>query len=159
MRFEGTVQRLDRVDVRDVVRWVSGIPWEAWPQQDRLADGAIRPAMVNDLRWQGFGAETLAMVLAVQALMPVGLRPGQRLLSVVMPGHSIPAHVDRQAPDWFGRVHVPLMTDPASAFVVDGWPHHLDVGWAYVVNTLREHSVTNAGGILPRVHFMVDFHR
>lgn len=156
LRFRGTVQALGPVDVASAVAWVSGIPWDVWPQQQRLADGQIRPAMVNNPEWQGFYAATNGIVKQCQAFVPRRSRPGQRLLSVLMPGHSIPPHVDKHRPTWWGRVHVPLMGDAAARFEVGGEVHHLEVGTAYAVNTLREHSVTNAG-LVPRVHLLVDW--
>ena len=155
-RYAGTVDRLGSVDVSAVAAWLTAIPLAAWPQQSRLADGQIRPAMVNDLTWQGFGSATAALVSALAAFVDGG-RAGQQLLSVVMPGQGIPPHRDRQGPDWWARLHVPLTTDPASAFVVEGVAHHLEPGWVYAVNTEVEHSVTNAAGLVPRMHLMVDW--
>lgn len=155
MRFAGTVERLGPVDAGPVIAWITAIPLEVWPQQHRIG-GQLRPAMVNSPTWQGFYAQTDALVQTITALVPAGLRPGARMLSVVMPGHAIAPHVDRQAPTWWGRVHVPLTTDPASTFVVGGVAHRLDVGQAYVMNTKAEHSMSNEGRV-PRIHCMVDY--
>jgi hypothetical protein len=155
--FTGTVERLGAVTVAPLVAWITAIPWDAWPQQDRLADGQIRPAMVNDPAWHGLGAVTTPVVKEIQAWMPRFTRPALRMVSVVMPGHEIPAHVDKHSPRWYGRVHVPLTTDPASVFLVGGESHHLDVGTAYCVNTRAAHSVSNAAGEVPRVHLVVDW--
>ena len=157
MRFTGTVARLGAVDVAPLVAWVTAIPWEAWPQQSRLADGQIRPAMVNDPAWHGLADVTTSVVKSIQAWVPRRTRPTLRMVSVVMPGHEIPPHVDKHAMRWWGRVHVPLVTDPASVFCVGGETHHLEVGAAYAVNTQREHSVSNMAGTSPRVHLMVDW--
>lgn len=153
-RFRGSVEALGPVPSAPVAAWLSEIPFEAWPQQSRLADGQIRPAMVNSQDWWGSRAITAPLVAAVLSLVP-GARAGQQLISVVMPGHSIPEHVDAQAPDWWARVHVPLATNAESRFVVDGVPRHLEEGVAYLVNTERPHAVTN-DGLTPRVHWMVD---
>lgn len=156
MRFSGTVERLGPVPIDLLVEWVSAIPFAAWPQQKPLGDGLLRPAMVNDPTWHAFHAVTDITVKLCQAYVPRRTRPGQRLLSVVMPGHSIPPHVDKVSPRWWGRVHVPVLTDPASRFIVNGDAHHLEPGFAYAVNVLAEHSVEN-GGTTPRVHFMADW--
>ncbi len=155
MRFTGTVERLGPVDIAAPLAWITGIPLEAWPQQNRLPDQRLRPAMVSDPGWFDFAVRTHALVCHVGDYVP-GCRPGLQMLSVVMPGHHIPTHVDRQAKDWVGRIHVPLTTDSESRFVVGGIPHHLEVGMAYLVNTEVEHSVTNVDGTRPRIHFMVD---
>lgn len=156
-RFTGTVEHLGPVDVASVQAWLSAIPWEAWPQQDRLPDGKIRPAMVNDPAWHDFHAMTTSAVKQAQGYVPRFTKPGQRLLSVVMPGHAIPPHVDKHARAWWGRIHMPLASDPASRFLVGGESHHLDVGQCYVVNTVAEHSVSNEAGTVPRVHLVVDW--
>lgn len=156
MRFGGTVQPIGVVDVSALVAWVTAIPFEDWPQQSRLEDGQIRPAMVNSPAWHGFERETYSVVYAVRWLLPTYLESTLRMLSVVMPGHSIPPHVDQQPPRCWGRVHVPLTSNDASVFTVDGEAHVLDVGHAYAVNTRREHSVSNAGET-PRIHLMIDW--
>lgn len=156
MRFRGTVERLGPVPIDLLVDWLSAIPFADWPQQTPLADGRLRPAMVNDPAWHGFHAVTDVAVKLCQAYVPRRTRPTQRLLSVVMPGHGIPPHVDKVSPRWWGRVHVPLLTDPASRFIVNGDAHHLEPGYAYAVNVLAEHSVENPG-TSPRVHFMADW--
>lgn len=156
-RFTGTCERLGAVTVHPLIAWITAIPWEDWPQQTRLADGQIRPAMVNDPTWHGLTEVTTRVVKEIQAWVPRLTRPRLRMVSVVMPGHEIPPHVDKHGPRWWGRVHVPLTSDPASVFVVGGETHRLRVGVAYVVNTLAEHSVSNVQGVVPRVHLVVDW--
>lgn len=156
-RFTGTVEPLGAVDIAPLVAWVSAIPWDAWPQQHPLADGRVRPAMVNDPTWHGFHAVTTTMVKTVQAWVPRWTAPRQRLLSVVMPGHDIPPHVDKHSPRWWGRIHVPILSDPASRFLVEDTAYHLAPGTAYVTNTLRTHAVDNRAGEAPRVHLVVDW--
>lgn len=156
-RFTGTVEPLGVVDVAPLQRWVTAIPWEDWPQQHRLSDGGIRPAMVNDPDWHGFYTVTTTIVKQVQAWVPRWTAPQQRLLSVVMPGHDIPPHVDKHTSRWWGRIHVPILSDPASRFLVEDQGYHLEPGQVYVVNTLRTHGVDNTAGQAPRVHLVVDW--
>lgn len=156
-RFSGTVEPLGRVEVSALVEWVSAIPFEDWPQQTPLGDGQLRPAMVNQPGWHGFYDVTAPVLKVVQAWLPRRTQPKQRLLSVVMSGHAIPPHVDKHSDRWYGRVHVPLTSDPMSRFVVGGEPHALKPGNAYLTNTLREHSVSNIEGTQPRIHLVVDW--
>jgi len=168
------VQRLMDVDHRPMAEWISSIPFEEWPQQTRLADGKIRPAMVNDLRWRGFDqarsgpatkigtSSELALALALME-GGIGVRGGNVrltgfMLSVVMPGHSIDPHRDEQIPGWLTRVHVPLLTNPWAFFDVhdDGnRRYQMEAGRAYLVDVMRRHAVSN-NGQTPRVHFMFD---
>ena len=142
------------VDARAAADWIAAIDFADWPQQNRLADGQVRPAMVTDLSWHGFGAATDGLLCECLKQFPgcVGL---DRMLSAVMPGHDIPPHTDNQNERWVCRVHVPLLTNPQAFFVVEDKPYHLEVGKAYLVDTRRMHAVIN-GGTTPRIHFMFD---
>jgi hypothetical protein len=143
--------------VDDLSRWIGAIAFEAWPQQNRLADGRIRPAMVNDLYWQGFGKRTDALVARLTALFP-NCEPHNRMLSVVMPKAAIDPHRDQQEARWVTRVHVPLLTNWSARMLMNGLSHHLSVGRAYRIDTRIEHAIVN-GGETQRVHFMVDLRR
>jgi len=84
---------LAAVDVADLVAWISGIDFAQWPQQHRV-DDQIRPAMVNDLAWHGFGERTDAFVrealecVAAYVPLKLNLLAYNRMLAVVMPGHT-----------------------------------------------------------------------
>lgn len=153
-RFAGTCEPFTPVDAAGLVSWIGGIPFEDWPQQHRLDDGQIRPAMATDLSWHGFGEIAAPVVASVMALLP-SCEAHQQMVSVVMPGHDIPPHRDSQAPTWRCRVHVPLTSNDRSLFLVGGVAHSLKVGMAYRVNTEAEHAVVNDGNT-PRIHFMFD---
>lgn len=155
LRFTGTVEAIAPIDVAELIAWIGGISFEDWPQQHRLADGGIRPAMVTDPDWFGFKAVSDPVVDQLMEHLPECSAYPTRFLSVVMPGHAIEAHRDMQAPDWICRVHVPLLSNDRSAFVVGGHAHKLEPGMAYRVNTEAEHSVVNDGRT-PRIHMMFD---
>lgn len=160
VRFDGTCTKLVDVDVRPLRQWISGIDFAEWPQQHRLADGGLRPAMVTDLGWHGFGRVVQDVTVALLAMITMysSTESFNPLLSVVMPGHKIDAHRDEQQPDWICRVHVPIVTNTRALMRIGGEPHHLAVGTAYLVNTMKEHSVENLGDT-PRVHYMFDVRR
>lgn len=150
-RFDRSCEPFAAVSVADLVSWIGGIPFQDWPQQRR---DELRPAMVNDLSWHGFGTMAAPIVAELMQSFP-GCEAHQPMLSVVMPGHAIEPHTDQQPPAWRCRVHVPLTTNGNSRFVVGGMAHRMHVGTAYRVNTEAEHAVTN-DGTTPRVHFMFD---
>jgi hypothetical protein len=153
-RWGGTCEPLASVDVASLVDWITTIDFMEWPQQRQRYGQGLRPAMVSDLAWHGFGKRTDALVAGLMAGFP-GQGAFQRMLSVVMPGHEIKPHVDLQGSQWHCRVHVPLTTNSRSLFIVGGTEHGLEVGMAYKVNTEVVHSVTNDGPT-PRIHFMFD---
>lgn len=154
MRFARPCEPLASVDVADLSAWIAAIDFAEWPQQNRLEDRKLRPAMVTDLAWHDFGERTDAIVRALLAHFP-GARDYQRMLSAVMPGHAIDPHADNQIPEWIGRVHVPLMSNERAAFVAGGESYELRPGTAYLVNTKVAHEVVNRGET-PRVHLMFD---
>lgn len=164
-RFSGTVEEFCQVDASAMTDWIGAIPFEEWPQQDRLSDGLIRPAMVNDPSWHGFGDYAAPLMRRLQTRIEMALSGSEEvatlvhthnpMLSVVMPGASIEPHVDMQPSDWLFRVHIPIQSDHRSLFIVGGRAHKLRPGYAYFVNTELTHSVENRGDV-PRVHFMFD---
>jgi hypothetical protein len=159
----GDVIPLAPVDVRAMVEWITAIPFAAWPQQTRAKPGRpleLKPAMVNDRAWHGFGAQADALIEHVGdrigwSELFGGAAPACPMLSVVLPGHGIDAHVDPQPPGWRCRIHVPLTTNRDAVFVAGGVEHHMDVGTAYAVNVRAAHAIRNLGAT-PRIHFMVD---
>lgn len=153
MRFTGCCEPITSVDVAGLVDWIGNIDFLEWPQQGR-PDQELRPAMVTDLSWHGFREMTDPVVARIKGLFPE-CWSDNRMLSVVMPGHSIEPHCDWQSPAWRFRVHVPLTTNEQSLFIVGGEHHVMKVGMAYRVNTEVEHSVENKGNT-PRIHFMFD---
>lgn len=155
MRFAGTCEPLGQADVADLVSWITNIDFAEWPQQHKLPDGQLRPSMISDLEWHKFGLTTDKLVADLIRTYFTGSEPYQRMLSVVMPGHSIEPHKDCQASYWRCRVHVPLTSNDKSSFIVGGVAHQLVPGNVYQVNTEAEHSVVNNGSA-PRIHFMFD---
>jgi aspartyl/asparaginyl beta-hydroxylase (cupin superfamily) len=148
---------LTTVDIDAVSKWISGVPFECWPQQHPV-DHQLRPAMVNDLAWQDFGTRTDDLVKELLIEFPLHSVAYNRMLSVVMPGHSIPPHVDEQPLDWITRVHVPLITNNRTFMIIEGELHAMAVGTAYSFDTRRQHAVRNTGNT-PRIHFMFDVRR
>lgn len=149
--------KLDPDLIGRAIQWITAVSYEAWPQQSRLADGLLRPAMVTDLAWQSFGDATADLVRNATPPALSHLRERNRLLSVVMPGALIEPHTDELGGDWCTRIHVPLLTNPDAMFISGDVVRRLAVGFAYEINTRERHAVWNAGAT-PRVHLMFDLH-
>lgn len=157
-RFRGTVEEfavLDPDKVAAVVRWITAISFEDWGQQKPHGVLPLKPAMMSNHTWHGFGDALDPIVNDILAEHYPGCIAQQRMLSVVMPGDEIPRHTDAQCEEWVERVHVPLTTNEGAVFVCDDGEHHMLVGRAYRVNTEAPHAVYNRGPT-PRVHFMTD---
>lgn len=159
-RFTGTIAQIMLVEVGPLIRWVREIPFDAWPQQHKEADGSLRPAMVNDPLWHDF--HHMSNVAVAQVCQHLEVAPGRdtnRMLSVVMPGRGIDWHRDLMVPTWLGRIHIPLVSNPKAYTCVVAPKgreiHKMRVGQAYWYNTERYHSTWN-GGDTPRIHFLFD---
>jgi hypothetical protein len=127
------------------IRWV----WtslDTWP--------VLQPRELPALR----GFEDLLAPVFVCVARSFG-RPLSLMNAVVArldPGGEIAPHVD-SAP-FFAvahRVHVPLLTNPASRLEVDGVAWNLPVGRAWELDNQRRHAAWNHGDA-PRVHLIVD---
>lgn len=141
------------IKVDALVKWLASVPFEKWPQQSKLQDGQLRPAMLSGDNF-GMRAATRDVVEELMACFPRS-RPDNLLMSAVMSGHEIPSHRDEQDIKWLCRAHVPLMTNDKAEFHIGGEVHHMKVGFAYWINTTVLHSVVNKGQT-SRVHFMFD---
>lgn len=151
--FSGTVEELCDVDVKELLAHLKATPFEAWPQQKRLADGLVRPAML------AAGEESFPAIAKVMGCFKQCYDRDQ-MYSAVMPGHGIPSHRDEVTAGWVCRVHVPIVTNPKALVMVAGSKrglseHHLKVGKAYAVCVTKLHAIAN-GGTTPRVHLMFD---
>ena len=147
--WQGTLEKMCDVDCWDMQKWINAIPFEDWPQQERI-DKQIRPAMAHG-DWHGFPKIAAPLVDQITD-RPKQLNP---TLSVVMPGHRIDPHNDTFGPEWICRVHVPLATNPFACFFIEDKRYRMEVGVAYKVNISRMHHVINYGHT-PRIHFMFD---
>lgn len=65
-----------------------------------------------------------------------------------VPGTQLITHQD--SPDKI-RVHIPIYTNNDSNWIINGEEHHMEPGWAYLVNTSLPHSVAN-NGTTNRIH-------
>jgi hypothetical protein len=151
--WEGTCEKFADVDQHMLADWISAIPFSEWPQQNKV-DEQLRPAMISDLNWHGFGA----VAYSVDSQLAPHLQQykvSNRMLSVVMPGHDIRRHQDLLGPAWITRIHVPLVTNPAARFIIGDMEYTMKTGGAYKVDIAREHAVYNHGCV-PRIHFMFD---
>jgi len=70
------------------------------------------------------------------------VRSKKWLVTMHSPGTKLITHQD--APDKI-RVHIPIHTNADSNWVIGDEEYHMEVGWAYLVNTTIPHSVENKG--------------
>ena len=85
---------------------------------------------------------------ALELVKSLPFRSKKWLVTIHTPGTKLITHQD--APDKI-RIHIPILTNNKSNWIIDGEKYHMEPGWAYLVNTTLPHSVENAG-ITNRVH-------
>lgn len=150
-RFAGGVEFLAKVDVKALAKWIGALTPEDWPEGWSCQG---RPYVLVDPVWQDWRGKTDKVVAMLVEQFPE-CHEADRAITTVHPGSSVPDHVDLMLANWITRVHVPLMTNSLSTFVVGGQLQRLEVGSAYLVNPEKKHSILNGGGT-PRVHLMFD---
>ncbi len=154
-RYRGTVEKFCEVDVAAQIAWLAAIPLAEWPQQDRLSAAYPYPAMVSDQAWHGFGDQFESVVAGLMTRFPVGHQAYHRMLSVVVPGQTIADHDDVMPESWRVRLHMPLVTNNGCWMWHGGESVHMEVGYAYKVNTEVVHGLHNKGDAA-RIHFFFD---
>lgn len=133
------------VDVSAFILHLSTLPWLPGGSDPRAGQYAM-------LSWPLPLPGVEPFIAAILGQHFPGRRRGVAFLSRLIPGQRIDPHVDGHD-HCDTRVHVPLATNPLAVFITGGVEHHLEVGWAYVIDPSREHSVVN-GGRTDRVHLI-----
>jgi quercetin dioxygenase-like cupin family protein len=78
-------------------------------------------------------------------------------LMALAPGAEIKPHRDRggSIEDGLARLHIPIVTDPAVLFTLDGEAVHFGAGATWYMNANCLHAVRN-GSAVERVHLVLD---
>ncbi|MGB0525423.1 MAG: aspartyl/asparaginyl beta-hydroxylase domain-containing protein [Flammeovirgaceae bacterium] len=104
--------------------------------------------------------EAKLMPVIQQAVAPYEYEKGtvpKALFAKLLHGYDIDAHIDTPPRNrQIHKIHVPIQTNPDVTFSVGGASFHMKVGYAYEVNNIASHSVSNKGDI-DRVHFIFEY--
>lgn len=172
------VRPLGPVDVDALRAAVADIPESLWN-----AENADKPnrfealdvtrhivfRFVSNFRdWRGsydrpLWAEWRALIEPVmaQAVAPYGYARGafpRVMLARMAAGGIIQPHRDANpAAKWPHKIHVPLETNEAVTFFVEGQPYHLPLGEAAEVNNMGVHAVENLGDT-DRIHLIFEYY-
>lgn len=171
--FDGTLRHLGPAPIAELARIlpaVSDTVWNANPiRQERFAMHrqtrslifryvpGDEPAVFHDLPpWLAWRARLEPVVEAATASFGPG-KACRILLANLEAGGRIAMHRDH-GPTYerTHRVHVPVITDPAVRFYIDGDNYFLDAGEAYEINNLLPHGVANDSES-DRVHLIIDY--
>ncbi len=173
----GTPQReLGDVDVSRLREAILAQEQDAWlennqRQQDYQVHNQTRSIVLLfcDESWPNgkihreSGWDRLAEVAEplMQQIIEDNYQPGGEILRAMAanlpPRGKIKPHRDVLESFHMGhRVHVPITTNPAVRFTIDGKPYAFEVGKAYEINNQLQHSVVNLG-TEDRITFIFDY--
>lgn len=153
-RYAGRVEKLRKVDVGPLRKWLDQIPLGCWPA-GRMSQSCDLPTMIVDPWWQGFGGKTQPLIDEIMGEFPY-CKEDTPYLSMLVPGQKVRLHNDVQSPGWRCRIHVPIETNDGCWMEYENDSRfHMDVGWAWKVNTEIPHRVYNQGNT-NRVHLFFD---
>lgn len=80
------------------------------------------------------------------------------MLARMAPGGVIRPHRDANAAaKWPHKIHIPLVTNDAVRFLIEGKAYHLAEGRAVEVNNMGVHAVENAGST-DRIHLIFEYY-
>lgn len=134
--------RNDGVLISRVVRLDCGIRKEI-PQPDSVQITRLRDQLSSIRSWLQSKKPDHVMVKAE--------------ISALMPQTELLFHVD---PCWWHqhchRIHIPVVTNTSSRWMVEDREHFLEVGYYYEVNNRRYHTYVNKGDAV-RVHCVFDW--
>ena len=82
-----------------------------------------------------------------------GAELGLNMVSKVIKGQAIQLHSDRHDGECKARIHIPLKTNEDAYFYTSGSFHHMQAGFAYVIDPSEKHGVVNLG-IDDRIHLI-----
>lgn len=177
-RKTDSIRRLGAVDIRALRDAVLAMPEAMWdaenagkPNRFEALDSTRHVVFrfVDDFRdWRRSSDRALwpewrtliAPVLAA-ATAPYGYARGEFprvMLARMAPGGVIRPHRDANAAaKWPHKIHVPLLTNDAVRFMIEGRVYHLPEGEAVEVNNMGVHAVEN-GGTTDRIHLIFEYY-
>jgi hypothetical protein len=144
-RISSGCEPLARIDVADLIGWITRLD-RAWIK------GSDRPLVETDPLFLQY--HTDRVVTELMKGFP-HCADVYRSITAINAGDYVPYHTDTCSPDWITRIHVPIVTNPHTWFLIDGLAHHMEVGMSYQVNPSKPHAVSNFGD-KTRIHLMFD---
>jgi hypothetical protein len=173
-----SVRSLGRVDITRLREAVLAIPEAVWQQENSTKpnrfDALDRTCHIpfrfvrdfddwrvsDDMRlWQEWRG--LLEPVLQEATVAYGYTRGafpRIMLARMAPGGVIHPHRDgNPSAKWPHKIHIPLLTNPDVAFIIEGVSYHLPAGEAIEVNNMGVHAVSN-NGASDRIHLIFEYY-
>jgi hypothetical protein len=176
-RKTASIRRLGPVAIRAVADAVLALPEHVWdaendskPNRFSALDSTrhiVFRFVTGPTDWRDYydrplWADWADLVMPVlrEATAPYGYANGEFpriMLARMAPGGFIQPHRDANAAaKWPHKIHVPLQTNDAVTFTIDGKAYHLPEGEAVEVNNMATHAVENRGST-DRIHLIFEY--
>ncbi len=176
MDIKGAQRYLGEVDVQALAKAILDQEPQAWTEQlirqqtyEVHRDTESIVLLFCDESWPAgeihreSGWDRLAEVAmpVIDHIIDTYYTPGGTLLRAMAaklkPGGRISPHVDSLESFHMGhRIHVPITTNAAVRFMIEGKPYKFEVGKAYELNNQKTHSVMNMSKE-DRISFIFDY--
>lgn len=174
MDFSGEFRKLGEIDTARIKELILSVPDEEWMRSDDAHSRGrthkhVQPLpMLWDADWRHMDPTPHPHYEKFKdALAPVfefirncyGNEGWlvRALFARLRPQGRIPLHIDRSFSLTHGhRVHIPIITNEKSLFLVDGSTRVLREGEVWEINNVRLHGAENNGDAW-RVHFIADW--
>jgi len=127
--------------IDDLKQCILDQPPEAWTEQFlRLSEAAM--PIINTILEEHYPSGGILLRAMAAKLKPKGqITPHRDTLHSFHIGH---------------RIHIPITTNSAVRFTIDGRPYPFEVGQAYEINNQKKHSVINMSNE-DRISFIFDY--
>jgi len=171
-----SVKKLCEVDITSALQVLNKLPNSYWLRQDRAKQNDYpvfhstqhiimrftepngSPRRHNSyLSWKLFSPAVLPLMNQVSNRLDIK-NPvySKAMLARLKPHSVIEPHIDRGSSyEFVHKIHIPLISQPDVEFIVEDKVFFLQPGYAYEVNNLKKHGVSNPTNI-NRVHFIFE---
>lgn len=177
MNIDSRLRELGAIDAAPLVDAILALSDEAWREEKVRQESfdvhrqteSVVMVFVNLEAWPTIevlkepGWDRLAHVAVplmhdiIERCYPKGGTIIRAMAAKLLAGGKITPHTDTHPSFHIGhRIHVPITTNPRVRFMIDGRPHHFEVGKAFEINNQMTHSVANKGQD-DRITFIFDY--
>jgi hypothetical protein len=172
------VRHLGKIEVMPVVRMLTELRDE-WDKDIHFDLNHNKKLSLNEVqhinfRWSHKQKDPVAYIslplwdrykaillpIMQKAVQPIGYKNGyfpRVMLAKMNPGSMIPPHTDGETRGWIAhKIHIPLITNAETFFMVKNVKYHFEKGEIYEVNNSALHGAYNQGQTA-RIHLIFEY--
>ncbi len=172
-----SIRELGQVDITQLKEWVSKLSETVWLKETKTRENDFdcfhhtqhiifrfpdnlqdRTVVHSNPIWTVW--KSMLSPILNQAVADYDYKNGKIkaiMLAKLKAGFEIDAHRDGSPSYYFlHKIHIPIQTNEKVDFYIEPNHYHLKEGFAYEVNNIVRHSVTN-GGTTDRIHLIFEY--